>query len=196
MRNNMREPNLQLSFHGMEPSETITAKVRELVEKFQRRYSDVTSWYVYIDGPKGSSGLFEVTVEARVPGAELAVGRNPGNVEAHRDALVALRDSFDAIERQLKKRRRQQYGEVKVHDGKPQGQIDSIFRDQGYGFVTVNDGRHVYFHKNAVLEPEFEELEVGDTVELTIASDESPKGPQATSLRRISPMRYDPQRMW
>ncbi len=187
------EANLQLSFHGMEPSETIRNKVREQVDKLQQRYGDVTSWHVYIDGPIGSTGLFEVTVEARVPGAELAVGRKPGNLEAHTDALVALRDSFAAIERQLKKRRRQQYGEVKAHDGKPQGQIARIFHDQGYGFITLNDGRDVYFHKNAVLEPEFDELGVGDAVELTIAADESPRGPQATSVRRIGAMRYDPQ---
>src|SRR5690606_33728379 len=105
----------------------------------------------------------------------------------------AVRDSFIAIERQLKKRRRQQYGEVKFHEGKPQGRISSIFHDQGYGFISVNDGSEVYFHKNAVLEPDFEELGVGDPVELTIAPDERPRGPQATSVRRISPLRYVPQ---
>lgn len=194
MRSNKSEEYLELSFHGMEPSETIKTKVREYVDKLQKRYSDITTWHVHINGPVRGSGQFKVTVEARVPGAELAVGRKPGDINAHTDALVALRDSFAALERQLKKRRRQQYGEVKVHEGKPQGQIASIFHDQGYGFVAVNDGRDVYFHKNAVLEPDFEELGVGDPVELTIAPDESPRGPQATSLRRIRPMRYDPQR--
>lgn len=193
MRNNQSEANLELSFHGMAPSETIKAKVQEHVDKLQQRYSDITTWHVHVKGPIGSSGQFQVTVEARVPGAELAVGRKPGDINAHSDALVALRDSFAALERQLKKRRRQQYGEVKVHDGKPQGQVARIFHDQGYGFIEVNDGRDVYFHKNAVLEPDFGELAVGDPVELTIATDESPRGPQATSVRRIRPMRYDPQ---
>lgn len=193
MRNNQSEANLKLTFHGMEPSESIKTKVREHVNKLQQRYNDVTTWQVFIDGPIGSAGLFEVTVEARVPGAELAVGRKPGDVNAHSDALVALRDSFSALERQLKKRRRQQHGEVKTHDGKPQGEIARIFHDQGYGFVAVNDGRDVYFHRNAVIESDFEELGVGDRVELTISNDESPRGPQATSVRRIRPMRYDPQ---
>ncbi len=192
MRNAETEANLELSFHGMEPSVTIRSKVREYVDKLQRRYSDITSWHVYVNGPLGGTGQFKVTVEARVPGAELAVGRKPGDINAHTDALVALRDSFAALERQLKKRRRQQYGEVNVHEGKPQGQVASIFHDQGYGFVEVTDGRRVYFHRNAVIEETFEDLEVGDPVELTINSDDSPRGPQATSLRRIRPMRYDP----
>jgi len=193
MKNSNTEANLKLSFQGMEPSVTIKTKVQEHVDKLQQRYNDITSWYVFVNGPIGSSGLFEVTVEARVPGAELAVGRQPGNVNAHSDALVALRDSFAAIERQLKKRRRQQTGEVKVHDGKPQGQVARIFHDQGFGFITVNDGRDVYFHKNAVLDPDFGELGVGDAVELTIDPDESPRGPQARSVRRIRPLRYDPK---
>lgn len=193
MRNTQSEANLELSFHGMDPSETIRSKVREYVDKLQKRYSDITSWHVYVNGPIGGSGQFKVSIEARVPGAELAVGRKPGDVNAHTDALVAVRDSFAAIERQLKKRRRQQYGEVKVHDGKPQGQVASIFHEQGYGFISVNDGREVYFHKNAVLEPEFEELGIGDPVELTITADESPRGPQATSVRRIRPLRYVPE---
>lgn len=193
MTNQNAEANLKLSFHGMEPSVTITAKVHEHVDKLQQRYSDITSWYVFIDGPIGSSGLFEVTVEARVPGAELAVGRQPGDADSHSDALVALRDSFAAMERQLKKRRRQQHGEVKFRDGKPQGQVARIFHDQGFGFISVTDGREVYFHQNAVLEPEFGDLGIGDTVELTIDPEESPQGPQASSIRRIRPLRYDPQ---
>lgn len=195
MRSYKSEEYLELSFHGMEPSETIKAKVREYVDKLQKRYSDITTWHVHVNGPVPGSGQFKVTVEARVPGTEIAVGRKPGDINAHADALVALRDSFAALERRLKKRRRQQYGEVKVHEGKPQGQISDIFRDQGYGFVEVNDGRRVYFHKNAVIEESFEDLGVGDPVELTIATDESPRGPQATSLRRIRPMRYDPQQI-
>jgi cold shock CspA family protein/ribosome-associated translation inhibitor RaiA len=193
MSDGAAQANLELSFHGMEPSRTIKAKVREHVEKLQKRYNEVTSWHVFIDGPIGSAGVFEVSIEARVPGAELAVGRKPGDRNSHSDALVAIRDSFAAMERQLKKRRRQRSGEVKTHEGKPQGQVARLFHDQGYGFVTVNTGPDVYFHRNAVVEPGFDELKVGDTVELTIAYGESAQGPQATSLRRISPLRYDPQ---
>ncbi len=193
MKVNKSEDYLHLSFHGMEPSETIRTKVREYVDKLQKRYSDITTWRVHVNGPTPGTGQFKVTVEARVPGAEIAVVRKPGDINAHADALVALRDSFAALERRLKKRRRQQYGEVKVHEGKPQGQISDIFREQGYGFVEVNDGRRVYFHRNAVIDETFEDLDVGDPVELTIASDESPRGPQATSIRRIRPLRYNPQ---
>lgn len=193
MKNPETEANLKLSFHGMKPSVTIRSKVHEYVNKLQRRYNDITTWHVHVNGPVPGTGQFKVTIEARVPGAEIAVGRKPGDINAHSDALVAVRDSFAALERRLKKRRRQQYGEVKVHEGKPQGQIDIIFYDEGYGFVEVTDGRRVYFHRNAVIDDAFEDLEVGDPVELTINSDDSPRGPQATSLRRIRPMRFNPQ---
>lgn len=194
MRDNGRETNLRLSFHGMQPSETITAKVREHVEKFQQRYDEITSWQVHIDGPMGSAGLFKIKIEARVPGAELAVGRQPGDKNTHSDALIALRDSFAAIERQLKKRRRQRSGEVKSREGKPQGQVARLFAEEGYGFIRTSAGPEVYFHRNAVVDSSFEDLRVGDTVELTVSDEESAKGPQATSVRRISALRYDPRR--
>lgn len=193
MKDKKAEANLELSFHGMEPSVTIRNKVHEHVDKLQQRYDDVTTWQVHVKGPIGSAGLFEVSIEARVPGAELAVGRQPGDKNAHSDALIALRDSFAAMERQLKKRHRQRSGEVKTHEGKPQGQVTRLFPDQGYGFVTVSEGIEVYFHRNAVIDGAFDDLDVGDTVELTIAYGESPRGPQATSVRSISPLRYDPQ---
>lgn len=193
MKDKKAEANLELSFHGMEPSVTIRNKVHEHVDKLQQRYNEITTWQVHVKGPIGSAGLFEISIEARVPGAELAVGRKPGDRNAHSDALVALRDSFAAMERQLKKRRRQRSGEVKTHEGKPQGQITRLFPEQGYGFVTVSEGVEVYFHRNAVIEGDFDDLSIGDTVELTIAYGESARGPQATSVRRISALRYDPR---
>ena len=194
MRDNGAEANVELSFKGMEPSETIKFKVREQADKLQARYPDITTWHVHVNGPIGSAKLFEITVEVRVPGTELVVGRKPGgDRNAHDDALIALRDSFAAIERQLKKRRRQRHGEVKTHEGKPQGQIARILSDQGFGFISVSDGPEVYFHRNAVLDTSFDKLSVGDPVELTITYGESAQGPQATSVRRIGIMKYDPQ---
>ncbi len=51
MKVNKSEDYLHLSFHGMEPSETIRTKVREYVDKLQKRYSDITTWRVHVNGP-------------------------------------------------------------------------------------------------------------------------------------------------
>jgi hypothetical protein len=48
------------------------------------------------------SSAVEADVRKRV--AKLAVSSRPGNVEAHEDVHVAVRDAFDAMERQLKER--------------------------------------------------------------------------------------------
>lgn len=194
MKNDAPEANLELSFKGMQPSETIRSKVQENVDKLQERYPDITAWHVHVNGPMGSAGLFEISVEAHAPGSELVVSRKPGDQNTHSDALIALRDAFAAMERQLKKRRRQRHGEVKSHEGKPRGQVATLFQDQGYGFVTVSDGPEVYFHQNAVIDSDFKDLSVGDTVELSIVYGESARGPQASSVRRISTLRYDPRR--
>jgi ribosome-associated translation inhibitor RaiA len=44
---------------------------------------------------------YEVRIELRVPGTELAVGRKPGTAHTHDDVYVAIRDAFDAMEAQL-----------------------------------------------------------------------------------------------
>jgi cold shock CspA family protein len=193
MKQPMIDEILEVSFHGSEPSQELKSELERRVVGLQTRYPSITTWRVFIEGPSGSAGLFHVTIEARVPGAELAVSRSPGDRDTHSDPFVALRDAFAAVERQLKQFYRQRQGTVKTLASPPQGKVVRLNHQKGYGFIAVNDGREVYFHKNAVVDSDFNHLTIGDAVELTIAYGESAEGPQATMVRRISPMAYDPK---
>jgi cold shock CspA family protein len=82
---------------------------------------------------------------------------------------------------------------VKTPASPPQGKVVRVDHSKGYGFIAVNDGREVYFHKNAVVSHDFNDFTTGDAVELSIACGESTEGQQATMVRRISPMAYDPK---
>ena len=59
--------------------------------------------------------------------------------------------------------------------------MTKIFPGEDYGFLETPDGREIYFHKNSVLQPGFDELEVGVDVYFTEAAGE--KGPQASTVR-------------
>jgi len=99
----MQRP-LQISFKGMERSEAVEARIQEKVEKLERRNGTIQSCHVVIVAPSGhhqKGGLFEVHVEVRLPGHDLTVGRDSARSHSHEDAYIAIRDSFDAIERQL-----------------------------------------------------------------------------------------------
>jgi len=65
-----------------------------------------------------------------------------------------------------------------------EGIIKTIVSDKGFGFITVDgEDKDLFFHKNEVKEPTYEELQVGDKVSFEKA--DSPKGPNATDVTRI-----------
>ncbi|MGH2571634.1 MAG: cold-shock protein, partial [bacterium] len=68
-----------------------------------------------------------------------------------------------------------------------QGSIRRIFRDAGYGFIRVERGRDIYFHRNALRSIHFAALKPGDPVELEI--EQAAEGPQASSVFAARPRR-------
>ncbi len=52
---------------------------------------------------------------------------------------------------------------------------------EGYGFLTTQDGREIYFHQDSVLNRGYSSLRIGAKV--TFAEEEGEKGPQASSVR-------------
>lgn len=185
---------VEIVFHKLDRSEAVEARVRERVDRLERYHPRITSCHVYVEAshrsPQQKSLEYQVRLEVRVPGTELAVSSRPGDVNTHNDVYVAIRDAFQAMERQLKRHRGQRTGEVKVHAGPLQGMVSELHPERDHGQIATTDGRLVYFHRNSVLNGGFDELSEGTPVELTIQHDESEKGPQASSVRRIGPMRY------
>jgi len=60
----------------------------------------------------------------------------------------------------------------------PSGEVTAVFPYQGFGFITGPDGEDLYFHRNAVADGGFDDLEVGDRVRF--AESEGDEGPQAS----------------
>ena len=180
---------LELSFHNLEPSEHLERRIRERVARLERFFDRIVSCHVTLSAPHRSQQhalAYHLRIEVRVPQKPLIVNRDPGPQGAHFDAYVLIRDSFDAMERMLEEHSRKIRGDVKTHEGPPQGQVLRLFHD--YGFIGTTDGREIYFHRNSVAEGDFENLNEGDAVELVMAEGESPQGPQATTVKPIRPM--------
>lgn len=184
---------LEIHFTNMERSDFVEAAVREKAARLERFFGGITSCHVYIDAPhhhhhKGNH--YEVRVELRVPGSELAVNNKPGNVNAHEDVYVAIRDAFNAVERQLKKWKQKAGGQIKAHEMPLQGRVAEIHPAEGYGQIATNDGRLIYFHKNSVVNEAFATLDKGAVVELVVREGESEAGPQASTVRPIGPLKF------
>ncbi|MBU2541224.1 MAG: cold shock domain-containing protein [Candidatus Omnitrophica bacterium] len=64
------------------------------------------------------------------------------------------------------------------------GKIKRLVRDKGFGFISVLDGRDIFFHQNSVLDTNFEDLKEGQEVECEV--EKSPKGPRALNVRIVA----------
>jgi cold shock CspA family protein len=70
-----------------------------------------------------------------------------------------------------------------AHDAESQslGQIAEITPEQDFGFLLTKEGGLLYFHRNAVLSGDFDDLKRGDEVHYN--DDVGDTGPIATKVR-------------
>jgi CspA family cold shock protein len=62
------------------------------------------------------------------------------------------------------------------------GTIKKVVSDRGFGFITAEDGKDYFFHRNALTASlDFDRLVGGEKVEFQIEA--SPKGPRATNVQ-------------
>ena len=110
---------LQLSFKNMDGSDYVEGLVRERVARLEQFDGAITGCHVHIEAPHKRHRVgnqYEVRIEVHAPGSVLTVSNRPGDDNAHAEIHVAIRDAFDAMERQLKRRRQKISGEVKSHE--------------------------------------------------------------------------------
>jgi cold shock CspA family protein len=179
----MAQVPLQISFRDIDPSDFIESRIAEKAAVLERFSDDIISCRVVVEAPHrhGHKGtLYNIRVNVHVPGDQIVVDHEHRQDHAHEDVYVAIRDAFEAAVRRLEDYERKRRGQVKTHEAPTHGKVLRTF--DAYGFVQTSDGREIYFHKNSVAEGDFADLKEGDEVRLVIAYDESPEGPQASTV--------------
>ena len=61
------------------------------------------------------------------------------------------------------------------------GEIKKLIRERGFGFISAEDGREVFFHRSALEGVDFDALEEGNNVEFNV--EKGPKGARAVNVR-------------
>lgn len=172
---------LQITARDFELTEAIEEVVKRRAEKLDQYYEDIVRCKVVLEMPhrhRSKGRLFNVRIDLKVPGGELVVKNEPNE-----DLYVAVRDAFDAARRQIQDYAGERRGQVKTHEEVPRAFISSLFPLDGYGFLTTDEGREIYFHRNSVLGGKFEELKVGTSVRFV--EERGEKGPQASTVELI-----------
>lgn len=109
---------LRVTFRNLSSSPELEARIGEKMESLERICDDLIGCRVLIEEQhrhhhKGR--LIHVRIELSVPGSEIIVSRDPAADHAHEDPFVAVRDAFEALERQLDVYLRRRRGETKAH---------------------------------------------------------------------------------
>ncbi|HET9226533.1 MAG TPA: ribosome-associated translation inhibitor RaiA [Thermoanaerobaculia bacterium] len=105
---------LELSARRINLSPALEADLRKRADKLERHYDRITSCRIAVERPSNhhnEGGPYRVRVDITVPGSELVA-----NKEAD-DLNTAIRDAFDAAERQVEEFSRIRRGEVKTPAG-------------------------------------------------------------------------------
>jgi cold shock CspA family protein len=181
----MRLP-LQIAFHNMSHDAEIESAIRANAEWLDTYYDRIMSCRVVVDRPHRhhkDGNLYQVRIDLKVPGRELAVKREPSQHTDYRDLDIMIRDAFDDLRRQLEDHARRQRGEVKSHESQPHARVLRVFPEAGYGFLETPDGREIYFHQNSVVDARFEDLKMG--VEVRFVEELGDKGAQASTVAPV-----------
>ena len=113
---------LQITFRNMEPSAAVEERVRERMDRLDQYYDRIMSCRVVVEAPHRhhhQGKVFHVRLDLTLPQAELIVNREPEENRAHEDVFVAIRDAFDAMQRQVLDYVRKHRGDVKTHEPPP-----------------------------------------------------------------------------
>lgn len=154
---------VQISIRDIASSSTLENQILKRAEKLTQFYTRILNCRIAIDflqKHKHQGKIYNVKIKIKVPGKELVA-----NHKADQDIYVAIRDAFNAIERQLEEHARKRHGKVKTHSAVIHGHIARLFMKEGYGFIEGIDGNEYYYSMTNVHYPRFDQLIVGDAVE-------------------------------
>ncbi|PLX51216.1 MAG: 30S ribosomal protein S30 [Desulfobulbaceae bacterium] len=180
----MQSP-LQITFRNMDTSPAVEEDIRQRVDKLNTMHGPLVSCKVVVEAPARSQqqgGLFNVRIDITSAAGKFVVNKEPAPAnKAHTDCYVALRDAFKAAARQLEKHKERQRGQVKSHSEMPSGEISHLVPMEDYGTITTPDHREIYFHRNSVVNDDFDSLTLGTKV--TFHEERGDKGPQASTVK-------------
>lgn len=178
---------LEVSFRNVTKTRHLEDLIQEKVSALEKFCDKITRCSIAIEKPNATvknGNPFRVRIDITIPGHEVVVSKEQGNNDKDDPIPAVIRDAFEAAKKQLTKVMHVQRSEIKSHPlQEAGGVISKLFPFEGYGFIRTINGRDVYFHKNSILNKNFEELKEGEGVRFF--EEDGEKGPQASTIQII-----------
>ncbi len=108
----------EIVFRHMPRSPTLEKVVQKRIHKLERRFSHITSCEVVMEEThhhKHQGKLFHIRIDLNVPTKELVVSKEKHDLQAHENPYIAVRDAFNAMEKQLDSYTERLRGDIKEH---------------------------------------------------------------------------------
>ncbi len=121
---------MQITFHNMPHDVDIESAIRANAEWLDNFYDRIMSCRVVVDRPHlhhQEGNLYQIRIDLKVPGRELAVKREPSEHTDYKDLNIMIRDAFDEARRQLEDYARRQRGEIKARELLPHARVARVF---------------------------------------------------------------------
>ncbi len=183
---------LELSFHNVEHSDWAEDEVREHVRKLEKIYARLKSCRVRVEQRADNQHHTippVVRIELGIPGRkEIVVAHEPERLQRkyqRPDLHNAINEAFRIASQQLSALKQERSEHKAVRGGEEgyefRGQIAEMRPEENFGFVMTGDGSLLYFHRDAMLNGDFDRLRRGDDVSYVVADNDT--GPVASSVR-------------
>lgn len=119
----------EIVYRGIPQSDSLDFEINKKVSKLERYFDHIQSIRVIVEDAHKHSHkghIYHIGIEIHVPGKALVVNKPKENNKAHEDAKVAIRDAFQAAERQLQDYAQKLRGKVKHHEPREEAAEESF----------------------------------------------------------------------
>lgn len=186
----------EMAFRGVEPTDELKGRILDGIEALEDVYPNLISCRSMVadETPDQTSGKsFRVRLEIGIPSKTVVVDPKHPGADDRPTLDQTITEAFSVARKRLVKAKKLQRGETKVHELPPHGRVVRLLTDDTgvrYGFIENREGRQIYFHEEALVDLEYDDLEVGDEVRYAAAQGDD--GLQASTVATLDPQKIGP----
>jgi cold shock CspA family protein/ribosome-associated translation inhibitor RaiA len=183
---------VEIAFHNLPKSDWAESEIRGHVSRLEQMFDRLTTCRVRVDQRATNANNTippVVRIELGVPGhKDLVVAHEPEHLQRkfqRPDLHNAINEAFRIAERRLGQFKDQLKDRTAVgeHEAANEllGQVAEMQPDEDFGFLMTASGGLLYFHRNSLLNGDFDKLKVGN--EVRYVEEMGDTGPIAKKVR-------------
>ncbi len=179
---------LEIDFQNMDKSPALETLIQEKADGLEKYNKDIISCLVSVAKPhahQSSGSGYSVRIEVRIPpNQQLVATEHSSHGQIHDPPEKVVRKAFDAMQRQVRDLKEiiQDSHHEQPDENQP-GLVVVLDKEKRFGIIKTVAGRDIFFSEGAVLNDDFERLEVGTSVRYEDEPGE--EGPRATTVQIV-----------